>query len=266
MNPAFRWAMVAALILTPVVLPFFFLETSINDAIDRVIAAPPPVWVTAGALVALLALDIVLPIPASVTSIAGGAFLGFWGGTAATLVGLSIGCLFAYVLGRYAAWAVSRKLVATDELDRVRSLWERYGDATIVLLRAVPVLAEASAIFAGLVAMPRRRFFLLTTLSNLGIAIAYSAVGALALNAHSFLLAFAAAIILPGLALLLLRRLRAGKAGVVSRDRAAGAGHRGALLHPASPLADQEPAAGERTPPASRPSNSAMASITKSRR
>jgi membrane protein DedA with SNARE-associated domain len=72
----------------------------------------------------------------------------------------------------------------------------------IVICRAVPVLAEASVLFAGVTRMPFRRFLLLAGLSNLGIAVTYSAVGAYALEAESFLLAFAGAIILPGIAML----------------------------------------------------------------
>ncbi|MEZ5395647.1 MAG: hypothetical protein R2724_22920 [Bryobacterales bacterium] len=53
--------------------------------------------------------------------------------------------------------------------------------------------------------MPLGRFVLLTALSNLAIALVYAAVGAYALEANSFLLAFAGAIVLPGIAMLLFR-------------------------------------------------------------
>ena len=53
--------------------------------------------------------------------------------------------------------------------------------------------------------MPFRRFLLLATLSNLGIALTYSAVGAYALKVESFLLAFGAAIAVPGVAMLIAR-------------------------------------------------------------
>ena len=78
----------------------------------------------------------------------------------------------------------------------------------IVVLRAVPVLAEASVVLAGLSEMPLRRFLFLTGLANLGIAATYAAVGAFAVEANSFLVAFAGSILLPGLAMLSARLFR----------------------------------------------------------
>ena len=71
----------------------------------------------------------------------------------------------------------------------------RYGDWTILICRPVPVLAEASVIFAGLVGAPFARFFALTALSNLGIALGYAAFGAFSMRMDSFLLAFLGALI-----------------------------------------------------------------------
>jgi len=68
--------------------------------------------------------------------------------------------------------------------------------------RPIPVLAESSVVFAGLVRSQGRPFVWMTTLSNLGIAIAYAAVGAFSMEMQSFLLTFAAALALPGLAML----------------------------------------------------------------
>jgi membrane protein DedA with SNARE-associated domain len=76
----------------------------------------------------------------------------------------------------------------------------------LVLCRPVPVLAEASVILAGVVGAPRRRFLTLTSASNLGIAMVYAAVGAFAMEVQSFLLAFAAALVLPALTMLIARR------------------------------------------------------------
>ena len=97
------------------------------------------------------------------------------------------------------------RFVGESELQRVAAAHERFGDATIVALRAVPVLAEASVVLAGLSSMPLGRFVVLTALATLGIAVTYAAVGAFAVDANSFLLAFAGSIILPGLAMVLAR-------------------------------------------------------------
>ena len=84
---------------------------------------------------------------------------------------------------------------------------DRYGPWALVVCRPIPVLAEASVVFAGLVRTPVAPFIWLTTLSNLGIAIAYAAVGAFSVKMESFLLTFLGALALPGLAMLAGRRV-----------------------------------------------------------
>ena len=95
-----------------------------------------------------------------------------------------------------------------DGIDRAARLVKRYGDLTIVLCRPVPVLAEASVVFAGLVGANYSRFLRLTATSNLGIAAGYAAVGAYSrrLDSYSFLIAFLGALVLPGLFILVSRK------------------------------------------------------------
>jgi hypothetical protein len=69
----------------------------------------------------------------------------------------------------------------------------------------VPVIAEASVVFAGLVKAPFPRFTQLTAVSNLGIALGYAAFGAYSLRLDSFFLAFLGALLLPGLFILISR-------------------------------------------------------------
>ena len=78
---------------------------------------------------------------------------------------------------------------------------ERHGSWALVICRPIPVLAESSIVFAGLVRSPLTPFIWLTTLSNLGIAAAYAAVGAFSMKTESCLWTFVGAIALPGLAM-----------------------------------------------------------------
>ena len=87
----------------------------------------------------------------------------------------------------------ARRFVARRPRAR-RSAGEAIGDWTIIICRPVPVLAEASVIFAGLVGAPFSRFLVLTALSNLGIAIGYAAFGAFSMSMDSFLVAFLGAL------------------------------------------------------------------------
>ena len=68
-------------------------------------------------------------------------------------------------------------------------------------------------LLAGVGRVPLGRFFALVTLSNVGISLAYAAVGAYAAGVQSFLLAFAGAVVLPGV-LMAIPRFRAVRANV----------------------------------------------------
>ena len=104
-------------------------------------------------------------------------------------------------------YPIANRLVGEKELARFAKLQRRFGDWVIIAARPVPVLAEASVMFAGIARMPFGRFMLLTALSNLGISAVYAAVGAFSSNLNSFLLAFFGAILIPGAAMWLMNRV-----------------------------------------------------------
>lgn len=159
----------------------------------------------AGLVALLLAGDLFLPVPSSLVGTAAGYFLGFVGGTLVSLLGMTLGCGVAYALGSRSGRPLALRLVGDREMERLERLRERFGDWMLVVARPVPVLAEASVLLAGIGRMPPRRFFLLTTLSNLGISAAYAAIGRFSATADSFLLAFAGAVLVPLVAMLALR-------------------------------------------------------------
>ncbi len=209
-HPLWKWSLLSVGLLLLIIVPFALFEQDLTSFAERSLDARESAWAIAGSLIALLASDILLPIPSSFVATASGYLLGFWWGSAATWAGLMAGTLVGYVLGLRFGRGLALRFVGESELERVSRAREQYGDWTIITLRAIPVLAEASVVFAGLTAMPARRFLLLTGLANLGIAVSYGAVGAFAVEANSLLLAFAGSIVLPGTAMLL-ARLAGGK-------------------------------------------------------
>jgi uncharacterized membrane protein YdjX (TVP38/TMEM64 family) len=199
-----RWAVVWVVLIGVVLIPFFLFESEFNAFAARMTATGTAAWLAGASIFGLLALDVVLPVPSSIVSTAAGVLLGFWTGAAIVFTGMMVACLFGYALGARAAGA-ARRFVGEDGLRRADALMRRYGDYTIVLCRPVPVLAEASVIFAGLVGAPFGRFVILSALSNLGIALGYAAFGAFSMRIDSFLAAFLGALILPGVAILIAR-------------------------------------------------------------
>jgi uncharacterized membrane protein YdjX (TVP38/TMEM64 family) len=198
-----RWLVLLALTLAAILVPFFFFGDRIEALTSQLLASNAGWWTTAAALAGLLALDIVLPVPSSLVSTAAGALLGFWGGIAVSWTGMSAGCALGYWLGV--------RVPMSEDMDRVKRMRERFGDAVLVLFRPVPVLAEASVLFAGFTRMPPLRFFFITALANLGISLAYVATAVLSTNRQSFLLAFAGATLIPAIGMLATRAIRRGR-------------------------------------------------------
>lgn len=200
--PTLRLPVAALLLLALILVPFFLWEEPILAWATAFTARPGSAAVVAGTLAAVLAADIVLPVPSSLVSTAAGALLGFLPGALTSWLGMTVGSLVGYWLGQR-----SERWLAGEDCARLERARERFGDWIVILFRAVPVLAEASAVFAGASQMAPGRFLLLAALANLGISLVYAAAGAFAASRESFLAAFAGAILLPGLAVIMLKRL-----------------------------------------------------------
>lgn len=207
-----RWLLFVLLLLLVVLLPFGLFGQAVEGWVGRFIAATHQQPVITGLVLALLLVsDILLPVPSSVVSTAAGYLLGFWGGLAASFFGMSLGSLLGYWLGKRACRGVAVRIVGKEELERFRLLTERWGAWGVVVARPIPVLAEVSAFAAGISGMNPSSYLLLTGLANLGISAVYAATGAFAASTDAFLWAFGASVLLPGLGMMYVRRVRGEK-------------------------------------------------------
>ncbi len=161
-------------------------------------------------LVALLAADLVLPVPSSVLAVGVGAVFGTAAGTMVIAVGLSLGAWVGYELGRSAGRAGVSRWVDDFQRERLEAFMAKHGLGLLIALRAVPVLAEASVVVAGTSGMPRGRVLAVTTLANLVVALVYGTAGSIAADLGSLEIAAMASVGLPGLAMLLSARIRRG--------------------------------------------------------
>ena len=196
-----RWALLIGLMFALIIIPFLIFEKQFEALGTWLAEGHASGWVSASIIAALLALDVFLPVPSSIVSTGAGVLLGFWRGAAVIWIGMTVGCAIGYAFGARAAGA-ARRVVGDDGLARASTIMDRHGSWALVVCRPIPVLAESSVVFAGLVHSPVQSFVWMTTLSNLGIALAYAAVGAYAMEVQSFLLTFVAALALPGVAML----------------------------------------------------------------
>lgn len=203
----FRWISVAVVLLSLILLPFAFFEESITHW-SEVALGGRPTALLAIVVAGLLAADVVLPVPSSIVNTASGALFGWTMGAVISWIGLMAGCMGGWALGRSVGRAGLLRFMGTIELSRAEAVAARFGNAALVVSRPIPVLAEASTLLAGACGVPLRRMMLLSALSNAGISVVYAGVGALSADGSSFLIAFAAAIALPGLAMAIAHAFR----------------------------------------------------------
>lgn len=196
---------VAAALAVPAV-PFLLLGKAFEDQLatwlEHLNSSPR----IAAAIVALLAADVLIPVPSSAVSTYAGAKLGVVGGTAASWVGMTAGALIALSAARWLGRRVTGRLTSADDLARIDRAGARLGSTLVVLTRALPLLAEAAVVWVGLAGVSLRVVLPALALSNLGIALAYALLGRFAHERQLLWPALVASVALPVLATLLARR------------------------------------------------------------
>jgi uncharacterized membrane protein YdjX (TVP38/TMEM64 family) len=185
--------LVIAVVLAIPILPFLAFGASAESRITDWLDTAMSPGVAAALVIGLLAADIFLPAPSSVVSTFAGKMLGFWAGTAASWCGMTIGVVLAFGLVRMFGRPLARWLSSEEELARMDALADRYGVLILVLMRPIPVFAEASVLLMGIVRLDWWRFLIAVGFSNLGIAAAYAALG----NRVQLPIALAASIAIP---------------------------------------------------------------------
>ncbi|WP_430447013.1 MAG: 3-dehydroquinate synthase [Pseudomonas piscis] len=184
-----------------VIASFLLFEEQIQQLLEHLGNFLPddPVQRTSLALllVALLALDVLLPVPSSLVALLAVAALGAIGGYLVIFVGLCLGAALGYWLGAgyfrlLSSWLGLRTWQPGQMAYRL-STW------SLICLRGVPVLAETSVLAAGMQRYPLRQFLLVTTLANAGLALAYAAIGSLLVEQNALLATILASMVLPGL-------------------------------------------------------------------
>jgi len=169
---------------------------AVVQALNVPLLTDPTPWLAGGAAtaaavgVALLVLDVLLPVPSSLVMVAHGALFGIAAGTLLSLAGgLGAGAL-GFALGRWGSPAI-RARIAPDERRRADALLERWGALAVVVTRPVPILAETVAILAGTSPLGWPRFLAATAAGTLPAALLYAVTGATAARLDHTILVFA---------------------------------------------------------------------------
>ena len=182
------------------IVPFLGFGEALEAKIAAWFDSPPEPAIVAIATVALLASDLLLPVPSSLVSTLTGFQLGMIAGTAASWLGMTLGAIIGFYLARKFGRAIAARLSSADDLARMDQVAEHYGFWVVIFTRPLPVLAEAAVLLLGTTELAWRPFLSAVMLSNVGIALVYSALGQVAQSQGQLPLALGASIALPVLA------------------------------------------------------------------
>ena len=147
--------------------------------------------------VALLILDVLLPIPSSVVSMALCWMLGPVWGAAAVFAGMTGAFGLGYGLGRLAPRSRLRAWVGPALWDAMLARNDHRFIFWIALGRPIPVLAELTAMLAGVLHIPLRQALPAAMLSSLGVSSMYAASAWLGQQQVNFWWTLAASIGMP---------------------------------------------------------------------
>lgn len=182
-----RWWSFAFAIACTLLLLFFI----VSSAGVAILSDPSKAMGSAGLAaavmgVALLASDVVLPVPSSLIMAANGALFGLAGGAVLSLCGSMASALIGFGVGR-AGQRVVRRVVTEEEDARAGAMLERWGVLAIAVTRPVPILAETVAILAGASSMPLRQVAIAAFAGSIVPAAVYAWAGASAdgLGSHA---------------------------------------------------------------------------------
>lgn len=147
--------------------------------------------------IALLVIDVVLPVPSSVVAMALCWTLGpLWGGVAVA-VGVFAGFGAGYGIGRLLPEARLRDWVGPRVWDAVRTNARRHALWWVVLARPLPVLSESTAVLAGVWRLPAASVFPPAALASAATGALYGGSVWLSARAPGALLTFAVLLALP---------------------------------------------------------------------
>lgn len=204
-----KWRRTGALLVgvcVVIIVPFILWEEPIEAFFQDFGALEGQVrWLSAAILFGALALDIFLPVPSSLVSTLFGMLLGVGWGWLGSFLAMNVSAAIGYWLGARGS-SLARRALGEAESALLTDFFARRGPMALVALRAVPVLAEASCLFAGMARAPVGKSALALLLGNAAVSLMYALVGAWGREVDAMLPAFGASLLLSGVLMLLARR------------------------------------------------------------
>lgn len=157
---------------------------------------PTTIWLAA-ALGAVLAADILLPVPSGpVITLAGGQ-LGVVTTAAAAWLGLMLGGLVAFAVAKRLGPSVTERLIPAADLEGLKSSARQHDVWLLLVTRPLPILAEATVLICGTLDTTWRNLLWTLAIGNAAVAIAFAVLGQQATDQEWLLIAIVLSVMLP---------------------------------------------------------------------
>jgi uncharacterized membrane protein YdjX (TVP38/TMEM64 family) len=172
-----RSLLIVTLVLALLAAPFLLVGELGANQLAAWRENPPSKPTIAWATFALLASDIVLPVPSGPVATFAGAQLGWPLATLVAWAGMTVGCVAAFAATRRWGAALAHWLCKPEELAAAQQLAQTQGVGVLLVTRPLPILAEAAVLTLGLLGAPWRKLLPTVAGANLVIAAFYAIVG-----------------------------------------------------------------------------------------
>lgn len=188
------------LLLFTVIIAVIVVFMLFGDRVEEwtqivMLRAQDNLWQIGFLVVVLLVIDVVVPIPSSIVCTAAGMFMGIPAGTLAAWIGLTGTVIASYLIGRFAT-KPAEIVIGTREFELLQRYHQRHGIWLLIAMRPVPILSEASVLFAGISRLHPMPVLIVTGLGNIIVAGLYVVLGAWGREADAFLPAFGISVLL----------------------------------------------------------------------
>jgi uncharacterized membrane protein YdjX (TVP38/TMEM64 family) len=209
-----RMLMLVVIVALAVVASKLVLEDlaglSIEGAVEHWLA-------TAGAssallIVAILASDVLLPVPSSLVMVLSGAAFGLLWGALFAFAGSCAGQWLGFEIARRYGQGVARRLIRDEDIADFQGLFEKHGFAAVLITRPLPIIMETISVVAGLACMRRGLFLLASFAGTMPAVLVYAYAGAYARESGSVLPAILVMGVVMAIAALFYRVARATRA------------------------------------------------------
>lgn len=196
-NPFAKPLLLVTLVLVLPLVLLAFVGESYEPFVARLKNDPPAASTVFMAVAAILATDLVLPVPSGPISTLAGSQLGIVAGTLAVTIGMTVGGVIAFALARRWGRPLAERFAGAEQLAELETAASTHGIWLVLLTRPLPVLAEAGVLLVGTLQMSWRAFLPTLVISNLVIGATYAILGHYASQQEWLAIAVCVAIALP---------------------------------------------------------------------